>query len=56
VLDWLSGSEIDHAISLVKPFSADLLDGYDVAKLVNSPLTLCPTALRHPDADAKIAT
>lgn len=36
-LDWLKGDEIEHALSLLKPFSADLMDGYEVSKLLNSP-------------------
>ena len=30
-------SLIEHALSLLKPFPADLMDGYEVSKLVNSP-------------------
>jgi len=37
-LDWLNDIEIDHALSLLKPFPADLMYGYDVSKLVNSPM------------------
>ena len=44
-LDWLSGREIDHAISLLKPFSTELMDGYDVSKLVNSPLNDSPECI-----------
>jgi hypothetical protein len=29
--------EIAHAISLLKPFPAELVDGYDASKLVNNP-------------------
>jgi hypothetical protein len=36
-LEWLTGGEIGHALSLLKPFPAELLDGYEVSKLVNSP-------------------
>jgi putative SOS response-associated peptidase YedK len=36
-LEWLSGCEIRHALSLLKPFPADLLEGYEVSTLVNSP-------------------
>ena len=36
-LEWLNGGEISHALSLLKPFPADLLDGYEVSNLVNSP-------------------
>ena len=36
-LDWLKGDEIEHALSLLKPLPADLMDGYEVSKLVNSP-------------------
>ena len=34
-LQWVSGDEIDHAQDLLKPFPAELMEGYDVAKLVN---------------------
>ena len=34
-LEWLSGGEISHSLSLSKPFPAELMDGYDVSKLVN---------------------
>ena len=37
-LDWLTDSEIDHALSLLRPFPADLMDGYDVSKTVNNPV------------------
>ena len=46
-LDWLKGDEIDHALSLLKPFSADLMNGYEVSKLVNSPLAIRLTASRQ---------
>ena len=38
-LEWVSGAgdEIAHALSLLKPFPAELIDGYDVSKLVNNP-------------------
>ncbi|MGZ9213713.1 MAG: SOS response-associated peptidase, partial [Candidatus Binatia bacterium] len=37
-LEWLSGGEIGHALSLLRPFPAGLMDGHDVSRLVNSPL------------------
>ena len=37
-LEWLNGSEIDHALSLLRPFPAELMDGYDVSKTVNNPV------------------
>ena len=36
-LEWLRGGEIGNALRLLKPFPADLLEGYEVSKLVNSP-------------------
>lgn len=36
-LDWLRTDEIDHALKLLKPYPADLMNGYEVSKLVNSP-------------------
>ena len=36
-LDWLKGGVIEHALALLKPLPADLMDGYEVSKLVNSP-------------------
>lgn len=36
-LEWLSGGEISHSLSLLKPFPAELMDAYDVSKLVNDP-------------------
>ncbi len=36
-LEWISGDEIRHALSLLKPFPAELMDGYEVSKLVNNP-------------------
>ena len=44
-LDWLSGGEIGHALSLLKPFPADLLDGYEVSNLVNSPQNDSPECI-----------
>jgi len=41
-LEWVSGGAIDHALSLLKPFPAELMDGYDVSRLVNSPLNDSP--------------
>jgi putative SOS response-associated peptidase YedK len=37
-LDWLNGSEIDHALRLLRPFPAEWMDGYDVSKTVNNPV------------------
>ena len=36
-LKWVRREEIDRAPRLVKPFSADLMEGYDVSKGVNNP-------------------
>ena len=36
--DWLCGSEIDHALSLLKPFPGGLMDGYEVSKVMNNPV------------------
>jgi putative SOS response-associated peptidase YedK len=36
-LEWVSGGKIGQALSSLKPFSAELMDGYDVSKLVNDP-------------------
>jgi len=36
-LDWVSGDEIDHALSLLKPYPAELMESYNVSQLVNSP-------------------
>jgi len=36
-LEWVSGDEIGRALSLLKPFPAELIEGYDVSKLVNNP-------------------
>jgi putative SOS response-associated peptidase YedK len=33
-LDGVKGDEVEHALSLLKPFPADLMDGYEVSKLV----------------------
>ena len=44
-LDWLKGDEIEHAFSLLKPFPADLMDGYEVSKLVNSPVNDTPDCI-----------
>ena len=44
-LEWLSGGGIGHALSLLKPFAADLLDGYEVSKLVNNRTTIHLSAL-----------
>jgi putative SOS response-associated peptidase YedK len=44
-LDWLKGDEIEHALSLLKPCPADLMDGYEVSKLVNSPFNDTPACI-----------
>jgi putative SOS response-associated peptidase YedK len=44
-LEWVSGEEIEHALSLLRPFPAELMDGYDVSKLVNSPLNDTPDCI-----------
>ena len=36
-LEWVSVGEIGHALSLLKPFPAELMDCHDVSKLVNDP-------------------
>lgn len=35
----------DHALSLLKPFSPELMDGYDVSKLVNNPRNDSPACV-----------
>ena len=47
-LDWLNGDEIEHALSLLKPFPAELMDGYDVSKVVNSPRNDSPECIAAP--------
>jgi len=44
-LDWVSGDEIGHALSLLKPFPAESMDGYDVSKIVNNPQNDTPDCL-----------
>jgi putative SOS response-associated peptidase YedK len=44
-LEWVSGGEIGYALSLLRPFPAGLMDGYDVSKLVNSPLNDTPDCI-----------
>jgi len=44
-LEWLSGSKIARALSLLRPFPAELMDGYDVSKMVNSPLNDSPECI-----------
>ena len=44
-LDWLKGDEIEHALALLKPLPADLMDGYEVSKLVNSPVNDTPDCI-----------
>ncbi|MGH7887038.1 MAG: hypothetical protein ACREPG_04175 [Candidatus Binatia bacterium] len=39
------GYEIAHALSLLKPFPAELMDGYDVSKLVNNPQNDAPDCI-----------
>ena len=41
-LEWVNGGEIAHALNLLRPFPADLMDGYEVSKLVNSPVNASP--------------
>ena len=36
-LAWINTNELSHALSLLKPFPAELMDGYDVSELVNNP-------------------
>jgi putative SOS response-associated peptidase YedK len=36
-LAWIKSDEPGHALSLLKPFPAELMDGYDVSELVNNP-------------------
>lgn len=36
-LAWINTNELSHALSLLKPFPAELMDGYDVSELVNDP-------------------
>jgi putative SOS response-associated peptidase YedK len=35
--EWVSADEIGHSLSLLKPYPAELMDGYDISKLVNNP-------------------
>jgi putative SOS response-associated peptidase YedK len=51
-LEWVGadGGEIDHALSLLKPYPAALMDGYDVSKLVNNPLNDLPECIAPIDA------
>ena len=44
-LNWLSGSEIDHALSLLRPFPAELMEGYEVSKTVNNPVNDTPECI-----------
>lgn len=44
-LDWVMSDEIDHALGLLKPFPADLMDGYDVSKRVNNPQNDTPDCI-----------
>ncbi len=44
-LDWLKGGEIEQALALLKPLPADLMDGYEVSKLVNSPVNDTPDCI-----------
>ena len=36
------GGDLAHALLLLKPFSADLMDAYDVSPLVNNPRNNLP--------------
>ena len=36
-LAWINTNQLSHALSLLKPFPAALMDGYDVSELVNNP-------------------
>ena len=47
---WMNSDEIRDASSLLKPFPAELLDGYDVSDLVNNPKTTRLDASNHHDA------
>ena len=44
-VDWLSSSEIAHALKLLRPFPAELMDGYDVSTYVNCPLNDSPECI-----------
>jgi len=44
-LDWLKSDEIERALSLLKPFPADLMDVDEVSKLVNSPQNDTPDCI-----------
>lgn len=35
--EWVSADEIGHSLSLLKPYPAELMHGYDISKLVNNP-------------------
>jgi putative SOS response-associated peptidase YedK len=47
-LSWLTydGDEISNALKLLRPFPRDLMEGYDVSKLVNSPANDTPECVR----------
>jgi len=51
-LEWVrgDGEEIAHALSSLKPFPAELMDGYDVSKLVNNPQNDSPECIAPNDA------
>ena len=44
---WLAvNDEIAHALTLLKPFAADAMEGYDVSPLVNNPRNDSPECVR----------
>jgi putative SOS response-associated peptidase YedK len=46
-LKWLAGDdEIAHALSLLKPYPPDKMEGYDVSPLVNNPRNDSPECIR----------
>jgi putative SOS response-associated peptidase YedK len=46
-LKWLAvDDEIAHALTLLKPFPADAMEGYDVSPLVNNPLNDSPECIK----------
>ena len=55
-LNWLIGNELAHALSLLRPFPVELMDGYEVSKMVNSPLNDSPDCIAAFDSYLDIDT
>jgi putative SOS response-associated peptidase YedK len=46
-LKWLAGdAEIAHALTLLKPYPPDKMEGYDVSPLVNNPRNDSPECVK----------